>query len=233
MEEQNTYLHRLLWDVAPKLYCEDGKSLFIDRDPDSFRHVLNYLRGYKENYFRLLAEDTIKKLKSDADFYQLRGLGAIFSDEKKSKFLFNPGPGVSADRIRQCIVYSVFTVGDVFLVTGKHSITYRIHNVEYLGVGLVSDSCVDMDREHHKVPNSCVYYMSGVFYSNYTFHRKEENLETLQPNDIVTLTVDMDKKVAEFQLKNTRKVVSLGKCSGVKFSVTMKYSSKIEIVNQT
>ena len=47
--------------------------VFIDRDPDMFAHVLNYLRG-NSKYQSELCKDELLKLECEADYYSLHDL---------------------------------------------------------------------------------------------------------------------------------------------------------------
>lgn len=204
-------------------------AVFIDRDPEIFRYILLYLRGY--TYFHTLDEEKLHRLRVDARYYNLRHLLQVLNEpELLSDIKFKAGPGVSPDHTRLRVVYGVAVVGDTFLVTGRHRITFQVLSAEYVGVGLISDACFSCDQECHRTPNCCVYYMSGVFYTNYPHHRKEENLERFETNDYVSILVDMDKGYAEFILKNSTRLISLGRTRRLKFATTMKLSSRVRIV---
>ncbi|CAJ1993081.1 BTB/POZ domain containing protein [Leishmania donovani] len=227
------YFHILLgaeetgW-VAP-VFKDEHDTIFIDRDPSCFKYIVDYLRGY--HYFNLLKEDSLRRLKVDAAYYQLPGLLAMLGDvDRDAELQFSPGPGVSPERNRLRVVYGVAVVGDVSLVTGRHTITYEVKVADYVGFGLISESCVNTDQEFHKIPDCCVYYMSGVFYTNYPYHRKEENLERIENGDFVTVKVDLEKGYVEYVLKNSRKMVSLGRARRLRFATTMKLASRVRIV---
>ncbi|PRP75698.1 Kelch-motif containing protein, partial [Planoprotostelium fungivorum] len=55
------------------LNCMDNGAIFIDRDPQVFRHILNFLRGDTIPLDSLSPSD-LESLISDADFYNLPGL---------------------------------------------------------------------------------------------------------------------------------------------------------------
>nr|CCC93142.1 conserved hypothetical protein [Trypanosoma congolense IL3000] len=214
--------------LKPPLLDDTG-ALFLDRDPGIFRLILNYLRGYK--VFSILSEDQLAMLKVDAEYFQIRSLRRELEDKASENSLkFNCGPGVSMERNRFRAIYSVALIGENFLVTGFHRITFQILGSEYVGIGLVSDMCALSDQEFHKTLNCCVYYMTGVFYSNFPHHRKEDRLELLEKDDYVTLTVDMNKRMAEYKLKNSTKLVYLGTARKLRFAVVMKLKSAVRIV---
>ena len=203
-------------------------NIIIDRDPITFKHVLNYLRGYRK--FHMLVAEELSLLRSDAAYYGLTGLSALLADSEDESGLFAPGPGVSIERKRIRVAYCVGFVGDRFLMTGRHAITLEIDSAEYLGIGVASDSCLASDQEYHKVCNSCVYYMTGILYSNFPLHKKEENLEKYEAGDRVTIVLDMTARIVEFHLKNSVKVLSVGSAQRLKFAVAMKLGSKVRIV---
>ena len=66
----NCYLGR--HDVKPR----SNGAYFIDRDPFTFRHVLNYLRGEKI-MVEVLSKAERLQLLSDTEFYNLPGLQMI------------------------------------------------------------------------------------------------------------------------------------------------------------
>ncbi|KPA86254.1 hypothetical protein ABB37_00485 [Leptomonas pyrrhocoris] len=232
-KDSPNYFHVLLGsdetDGVTPVFKDERHAIFIDRDPVCFKHILSYFRGYQ--YFNLLKEDTVRRLKIDAAYFQLPGLLAMLGEtEPEAQLQFNAGPGVSMERNRLRVVYGVAMVGDVFLVTGRHAITYEVKIADYTGFGLVSEACVCTDQEFHKTADSCVYYMSGVFYTNYPYHRKEENLDRIENGDFLTMKVDLDKGYVEYVLKNSRKMISIGRARRLRFATTMKLASRVRIV---
>ncbi|RNF16923.1 uncharacterized protein Tco025E_05019 [Trypanosoma conorhini] len=214
--------------MQPPTLDETG-ALFIDRDPATFRLILNYLRGYR--MLTMLNEDQLSMLKTDARYFQIRGLmDELGAQTTEGSVKFRPGPGVNPERNRFRVIYGVAMVGHRFLITGRHRITFQVLNSDYVGIGLVSDSCVSTDQEFHRTSHCCVYYMTGVFYSNFPHHRKEDGLEALEKDDYVSLMVDMNKRVAEYTLKNSTKMISLGNARKLRFAVAMKLSSSVRIV---
>ncbi|KAF8298932.1 hypothetical protein C3747_1g778 [Trypanosoma cruzi] len=227
-EEEEADKNRQSQVVQPPLLDETG-ALFIDRDPATFRLILNYLRGYR--MLTMLNEDQLSMLKTDARYFQIRGLMDELGDQTpESAVKFRPGPGVNPERNRFRVIYGVAMVGNRFLITGRHRITFQVLNSDYVGIGLVSDSCVSTDQEFHRTSHCCVYYMTGVFYSNFPHHRKEDGLEALEKDDYVSLMVDMNRRVAEYTLKNSAKMISLGNARKLRFAVAMKLSSSVRIV---
>lgn len=230
---QKSYFQSLLLcrdDSLLTLQTDENGNIYIDRDPDVFHYILDYLRGYKK--FDKVDGTLAKKLRVDAEFYRLPDLLQLL--EEKKKLYFQPGPGVSQDGERIRVTFGVALV-DHEMVTGKHEISFKILADEYVGIGIVSENCRNTDFEFHKTPNCCVYYMSGVFYSNYPYHRKEaalaaESITRYGNGDQMDIRVDMDKGIAEFTIKKLTKIISLGKAKRLRFAVITKFHSTVVIV---
>ena len=77
LSQQETFFTAMLSGRFNFQLEEDG-SIFIDRDPFVFRHILNFLRGQKIN-FSLLSPAEKESLIEDADFYQISALSDLFS----------------------------------------------------------------------------------------------------------------------------------------------------------
>jgi hypothetical protein len=71
------------WDLQKE---EDG-SIFIDRDPFVFRHILNFLRG-DEPLINLLTPMEKEMLKRDADFYQINKLVDLLNNKIATSIAF-------------------------------------------------------------------------------------------------------------------------------------------------
>ncbi|KAG5178521.1 hypothetical protein JKP88DRAFT_328961 [Tribonema minus] len=81
--------------------CEDG-SYFIDRDPSTFPHILNYLRGIELD-IELFAKAELAALRHEADFYGLTDLAdALAPHAVLSPGPLSPGPNytLSADQCK-------------------------------------------------------------------------------------------------------------------------------------
>lgn len=232
--DDNSLFHALFYfegDPVVPIQKDENGVIFFDRDPNVFRHIANYLRGYTK--FDKLEGSLAKRIHLDAIFFRLPKLLKLLDADKKTILQFRPGPGVSPDGDRLRVAFGVAIVGEEEMVTGRHSITFEILLDEYIGVGIVSDACTCTDREFHSTPFCCVYYMSGVFYNNYPHHKKEERTETIvrfRAGDRITIDVDLDKGIAEFINKNGTKIVSIGKSKRLRFAITAKGNSSVRIV---
>lgn len=232
--DENSLFHALFYfegDPVLPIQKDENGVIFFDRDPTVFHHIANYLRGYTK--FDKLDGNLAKRIRLDAIFFRLPKLLKLLDDDKKNFLQFRPGPGVSPDGDRLRVAFGVAIVGEEEMVTGRHSITFEILLDEYIGVGIVSDACTCTDREFHRTPFCCVYYMSGVFYSNYPHHKKEERVQTVLKfgaGDRITIDVDLDKGIVEFINKNGAKIVSIGKSKRLRFAVTAKGNSSVRIV---
>lgn len=235
--DNNSYFHSLLEmreNPFVQIQLDGDGNIFIDRDPDVFVHIVNYLRGYEK--FGKVEGTMLKKLRIDAAYYRLFSLLHLIEDDKRDQIRFRDGPGVNPDGDRLRVAFGVAVVGNHDLVTGKHSISFQVVADEYVGIGLVSDACVNKDHEFHKTPGCSVYYMSGVFYSNYPHHKKEEASDTIVrfgSGDRIDVSLNMEKGYAEFTIKNVSKLISIGRTKRLRFAVTAKANSTVRILPQS
>lgn len=220
----------LLSTENPVEVDEDGY-IFIDRDPRTFRIILNYLRGYSHALIGIPTELN-RMLISDAAYYGLDHLHqTLVQRHGQLPISFQPGPGVNPDGNRFRSVYGVNYTSEAYLVRGRHMISFEILSSEYVGIGLASDSCTSSDMEFHRTLNCCVWYMTGMFYSNFPHHRKDESPSIkFTVGDIVTIFVDMDRKIAEFRLKDVCRVVTLRTATKLRFAVTLKHRAGVRII---
>lgn len=227
----SSYFSRLLeGDAATPVDVDGDGAILIDRDPLPFSIIVNYLRGYQT---ALNIPPTLRSMVAqDAVYYGLAHLAEWLKEPDRSQY-FAPGAGISPEGRRFRPTYAISFVGDRFLLRGRHSITFEILSAEYLGLGVVSDQCVGTDVEFHKTLNCCVYYMTGVFYSNFPSQRKEELLERYMAGDMVTLHLDMNAKLLEFVIHGVSKLVSVKSATRLRFGVALRHQSGVRIVSYT
>ena len=169
MKQPQSMLCRLV--TCDNVQRDAAGRIELDRDSHVFRHILNYLRGYKSQ----LSSSELGMVLYDLDYYGLDALADVVrSQTSPPANAFQYGGGTNLERNRFRSHYSVSLLGEHFYMQGKHSVTFEIRRCEYVGLGVISDYCVSLDQEFHKTTHCCVYYMTGVFYSNYPHHKKEE-----------------------------------------------------------
>jgi hypothetical protein len=216
---------------SPNVAVDPSGRILLDRDGETFRHILNYLRGYKP----LLSTDEIETLLHDVQYYGLDELYATLAHQiQPHGNVFQYGGGTTLERNRFRSSYCVSLIGERYYMQGKHQITFEIRQCEYVGLGVVSDACACLDQEFHKTAHCCVYYMTGVFYSNYPHHKKEEGLEKFARDDRITITLDMDDKTVSFaKMDRTVRIVQCSTATRLRFAVVMKLDSEVVIVPNT
>lgn len=114
----------------------------FDRDPSSFLHLLNFLRGY---HLDLSPEDAVMLLE-DASYFRMPTLADhICSFHNRDVFL--PGPGVSSDGKQFSSVAFVGHCGG-FVSKGTHSVVFHLEKVlDGMGVGVATASGDTWDKE--------------------------------------------------------------------------------------
>eukprot|EP00796_Vickermania_ingenoplastis_P008351 gene8351-5850_t len=105
---------------------------FFDRDPTTFRHLLNFLRGYG------LPEDTdaFPFLVEDAAYY---GIAALTAQLAPGPWRFLPGPGVSPSGTQFSTTTILGICGEAPLSEHEeHFISFRFEKADLVEVGVVS-----------------------------------------------------------------------------------------------
>ncbi|KPI89117.1 hypothetical protein ABL78_1761 [Leptomonas seymouri] len=133
---------------------------FLDRDPNIFAYIVNYLRGYglpnKADDLVVVAED--------AELYQLEALKREIGLDPPSMWRFTPGPGVRDDGVE-------FSTSDILDLCGTeplstdlvHTIVFRIDKCELVSVGVVAFQDVQLDMQIRRQKNSVCYCNTGEF----------------------------------------------------------------------
>lgn len=211
---------------------EKGR-IFIDRDPATFRNLLNFMRGYRK---AKLTPGQVAMMLHDAQYYQIpiseQDLQAFNPTRLHTPLPHQfsaPGPGISTSLDRLRSIYCVAPVGDRLIIAGRHAITFHIVRAEYLGFGVISDDCTVFDAEFHKVKNCCVYYMTGVCYSNFGVHKKQEFSDKFKEGDRVTIVIDMQNKVVEYHFRDVVRCFSCSMALRLRFAVVMKMKTEVKI----
>lgn len=230
---EGSFFEALLRGELPVQRDENG-CIFIDRDPEVFKIIMNYLRGYAT--IPNLTLSLAHKILCDAEYYQLDSLAEtmryhVFGTSPSLPHQFTaPGAGINVERNRFKTIYNVSPLGDRLLLSGRHSVTFEIKKAEYVGLGVISDECTVFDAEFHRVRNCCVYYMTGIIYTNFPNHKKEESTEKFGSGDFVTIVIDMCNHVVEYRLRNSIRCFSCATATRLRFAVVMKFDSEVSIV---
>eukprot|EP00658_Telonema_sp_P-2_P048841 TRINITY_DN37143_c0_g1_i1.p1 TRINITY_DN37143_c0_g1~~TRINITY_DN37143_c0_g1_i1.p1 ORF type:complete len:293 (-),score=56.12 TRINITY_DN37143_c0_g1_i1:124-1002(-) len=220
--------------------------LFFDRDPEVFELLLSVMRASRSHV--IMSPEKAEMVLHDAVFYQLDniklqkacvatadGTLQLFFDYHNKKNptatmdqLSHVGPNINVQRSRFRSVYSVCPVGETFITGGEHSCTFRINASEYVGVGMISEHCDTMDSEFHKIRNCCVFYMSGVLYSNFPHHEKRETNMKYGDGSIITISVNMDQRTIIFKINDGDPVIiSCVTAQRLRFVAVMKNQSSV------
>lgn len=142
--------------------CDADGVPHFDRDPASFLHLLNFLRGYR---LELSPEDTALVLE-DAIFFQMPALSEHLGGDGQSRGLFLSGPGVSSDGKKFSSMSFVGHCGD-FVSRGTHSVLFHLDKVlDGMGIGVVSAAGDTFDREVPGRSGSICYSQTGELMMN-------------------------------------------------------------------
>ena len=130
---------------------------FYDRDGETFRHVMCYLRGYP---LRLRPTD-VALLAEEANFFGIHGLrvltGALPSEDSST---FVPGAGVRSDgRAAQSSKLTAL-VGRPIEAREKAQVTIRLEKATHVCIGLVPED-TQLDGDIFGIPHSVVYGSDG------------------------------------------------------------------------
>ena len=158
-------------------------TVFLDRDPGNFRHILNYLRGYELH----LAPDELGLLAEDAALFQLEGLIAVLGLRPPKQWKFCAGPGISLDgtTLDSCDVSAL--CGAEWLHHGDHSIMFRLEKIDVVTLGLVSTSYSTCG--FHGRPNTISFQSNGELKINVGELQVEEKLWLIKDNDTIKMRI--------------------------------------------
>ena len=231
-----------------QLLRDENGVVFFDRDPHTFALLLSVLRDTKGHV--VLTPEEADMVVDDAMYYQLydhtrfssafvhsaaHGLEGFFAYARhwaaapKMDEFASIGTNINPQRTRFRSVYSVCPVGDGFFTAGCHSCTFTVKACEYVGIGVISDECTNFDSEYHRCRNCCVYYMTGVLYSNYPNHEKLDTFRKYDVGAVIKVTINMDKNIIEFSLNDMVQCVPCPTAIRLRFAVTMKNTSEVHI----
>ncbi|KNH09398.1 BTB/POZ domain-containing protein KCTD7 [Perkinsela sp. CCAP 1560/4] len=213
---------------SPEAIRDSSGRILLDRDGELFGEVLNCMRGYRPQF----TTHNAALLLEDLEYY-----GLINILEKLQNSHGGQGTLVRSrdheTHHRTCLraAYCVGIVGETPLIQGKHGVSFRVKRGEYVGVGVVSDFCRAFNQEFHKTQHCCVYYMTGVFYSNYSHHVKEEGLDKFAAGDTLSIEIDMNSRIITFyKNESIIRIISSDHATRLRFASVMKFDSEVEIL---
>ncbi|KAG5500395.1 hypothetical protein JKF63_03487 [Porcisia hertigi] len=131
---------------------------FLDRDPENFVHILNYLRGYG---LPNKADDLVA-VAEDAELYQLESLKRDIGLDPPSMWRFTPGPGIRDDGVEFSTSDILDLCGTEPLSTGLvHTIVFRVDKCELVSIGVVAFEDIQHDMQIRRQKNTVCYCNTG------------------------------------------------------------------------
>ncbi|CAD2218997.1 hypothetical protein AGDE_12820 [Angomonas deanei] len=159
---------------------------FIDRDPNNFKHILNYFRGYG-----IPSDATaLVCMAEDAEYFGidelLRAIGAFSPPMWK----FNLGPGVKDNQLVCCTSAILNLCGTVPLSTKQsHSIGFRIVRCDVVNIGVVGVEAVKYDERLESQQYSVAYDNSGNITCSFGEERTFVSANSFKKEDQLTIEV--------------------------------------------
>ena len=159
---------------------------FIDRDPENFRHILNYLRGYELP----LSPEEVIFLAEDAEYFGLKNLLTVCGVGHGPRWSFVPGPGVSENGSEFSSSSIVGPCGADFFCSGTHSITFRIEKCDVVGLGLITRAYRPRQQLVFEQRNSLCYLSTGDLTNFINGAADTSCLVRFKEGDIVSILVE-------------------------------------------
>lgn len=158
---------------------------FIDRDPENFRHIINYLRGYELP----LATEKIAFLAEDATFYRLEGLRSLIDPPAQWRFV--SGPGVSRDNTMFSTENILGTCGTEPLPPkGRSVFVLRVDKCELVSVGLIGTETPRENEALQGQPHSIAYCNTGELVQCFDTRKTYVSGVGFKSHDTVTVRVE-------------------------------------------
>ncbi|KAG5498221.1 hypothetical protein JIQ42_03025 [Leishmania sp. Namibia] len=160
---------------------------FLDRDPENFVHILNYLRGYglpnKADDLVVVAED--------AELYQLESLKREIGLDPPSMWRFTPGPGIRDDGVEFSTSDILDLCGTEPLSTGlAHTIVFRVDKCELVSIGVVAFKEIQHDMQIRRQKNTVCYCNTGELVRYWSADALYEQGVLYKSQDEVTVRVE-------------------------------------------
>ena len=199
----------------------DG-TVYINRDGKTFRHILNYLRGY---HVKVPQED-VALLVEDAHYYRLDRLMVDLGLCSPPVWQFKDGPGVEnrdeAGRLSGSgavwtpashgglsgsqfnTTTMVGTCGTEFFTSGIHMATFRVEKCEIVAIGCVSQAAEGANGTHFKNTPGCSCYLNtGEIFGNYNnlYHQQvvgAPHPPRFREGDQITIHIEYDAQYQYF-----------------------------------
>ncbi|KAG5474972.1 hypothetical protein CUR178_04422 [Leishmania enriettii] len=160
---------------------------FLDRDPENFVHILNYLRGYglpnKADDLVVVAED--------AELYQLESLKREIGLDPPSMWRFTPGPGIRDDGVEFSTSDILDLCGTEPLSTGlAHTIVFRVDKCELVSIGVVAFKEIQHDMQIRRQKNTVCYCNTGELVRYWSADALYEQGVLYKSQDEITVRVE-------------------------------------------
>ncbi|KAG8342768.1 BTB POZ domain [Trypanosoma vivax] len=157
---------------------------FIDRDPESFRRIIGYMRGYGLPH----ATEKIALMAEDALYFRLEKLRALIDPPAEWRFV--SGPGISPD----CRTFStkniLCTCGNEPLSTAESSICiFRVDKCELISIGLVGTETPVRNETLEQQVNAIAYRNTGELVCSFNALQTFVQGSGYRAQDIVTVLV--------------------------------------------
>jgi hypothetical protein len=223
---------------------DDFGALMVDRSPRVFRLILMLLHG--QLVPQIMTAASRDNVRDDVLYYGVdeelvpRGLSPCAGDAEgaaggaptEEGLVFDCGPGTSGDRRRLRTGFLVSCLNEDCFVAGRHTVTFRIHAADYIGVGVVDDTFATFDAEFHKRPNSAVYYWTGLLFNNFRSVQRSETRHPFAAGSLVTMVLDFTQRHLQFITDGTLvRTISTGDAKRLKFAVVMKGAADLSVVD--
>ncbi|RNF25552.1 uncharacterized protein Tco025E_02160 [Trypanosoma conorhini] len=157
---------------------------FVDRDPENFRHIVNYLRGYELPN----ATEKVVFLAEDAEFYRIEKLRALIDPPARWRFV--SGPGVSQDSMH-------FSTQNILGICGKEPLpargrsvfVLRVDKCELVTVGLIGTDSPLENEPLQGQPRSIAYCNTGELVQCFDDEKTYVSGTGFKSHDLVTVRV--------------------------------------------
>ncbi|GET89988.1 hypothetical protein, conserved [Leishmania tarentolae] len=160
---------------------------FLDRDPENFVHILNYLRGYG---LPNRADDLVV-VAEDAELYQLESLKREIGLDPPPMWRFTPGPGIRDDGVEFSTSDILDLCGTEPLSTGlTHTIVFRVDKCELVAIGVVAFKEIQHDMQIRRQKNTVCYCNTGELVRYWSADALYEQGVLYKSQDEITVRVE-------------------------------------------